>query len=97
VSIQRAKHSHARKATRPVLYSEQSCFEADRSAVVRELTTVENAIEEDACEMAMIAAEGVFDQQVSRILTGEARAMHRMVRGLKDLRLAVARARRPES
>jgi hypothetical protein len=41
----------------------------------------------------MIAAESVFDQAVSKTLTGEARALRRMVRGLRDLRLEVARAR----
>ncbi|MGA7869329.1 MAG: hypothetical protein WCA22_00380 [Candidatus Binatus sp.] len=77
------------------LYSEQTCFEADRRALVRQLKAVGNAIEDGASEMAMIAAENVFDEQVSKVLTREARAMYRMVRGLKDLRLAVARARLP--
>ncbi len=45
--------------------------------------------------MAMIAAERVFNEQVSRVLTREARAMHRVVGGLKALRFEVARARLP--
>ena len=79
------------------MYSEQCCFEADRDALVQELKLIESALEEGATEMTMIAAENVFEQQVSKILTSEARAMLRMVRGLKDLRIAVARARLPKS
>ncbi len=45
----------------------------------------------------MIAAESVFDAEVSKILTGEARALRRMVRGLKDLRFEVARAHLPKN
>jgi hypothetical protein len=76
------------------LVSEQNCFRADQKALVRELRVVETAIEDGAIEMAMTAAELVFDQRVSRILTGEARVLHRMGRGLKNLRLEVAHARR---
>ena len=79
------------------MYSEQTCFEADRDALVRELKAVESALEDGATEMAMIAAENVFEQDVSKILNAEARARLRMVRGLKDLRIAVARARFPKS
>jgi hypothetical protein len=79
------------------LYSEKTCFEADRDALVHELKVVENALEDGATEMSMIAAENVFERPVSKILNGEARAMLRMVRGLKDLRIAVARARLPKS
>jgi len=79
------------------LYSEQSCFEADRDALVRELKVIESSLEEGATEMTMVAAENVFERQVSKILDAEARALIRMVRGLKDLRIAVARARLPKS
>ena len=79
------------------LYSEQSCFEADRDALVRELKVIESSLEEGATEMTMVAAENVFEHQVSKILDAEARALLRMVRGLKDLRIAVARARLPKS
>jgi hypothetical protein len=75
------------------LVSEQTCFRADQKALVRELRVVETAIEGGAIEMAMIAAESVFDEQVSNILTGEARVLRRMGRGLRSLRVEVARAR----
>ncbi len=58
---------------------------------------VESALEDGATEMTMIAAENVFERQVSKILNNEARVLLRMVRGLKDLRIAVARARFPKS
>jgi hypothetical protein len=45
----------------------------------------------------MIATERVFDRRVSKILASEVRAMNRMARGLKDLRLDVARARLPRN
>jgi hypothetical protein len=79
------------------LYSVQTCFEADRSILVQRLEHVGDAVEDSATEMEMIAAERVFEPQVSKILTGEVRALHRMARELKDLRLAVARARLPET
>jgi len=79
------------------LYSERTCFERDRDAPVHELKVVGSALENGATEMTMIAAENVFERQVSKILNAEARAMLRMVRGLKDLRVAVARARIPKS
>ncbi len=81
----------------PEFYSLQNCFEADRSALVRQLEDVTHAVEDSAAEMAMTAAERVFDRQVSKILAGEVRAMHRLTRGLKDLRRDVARARLPET
>ena len=74
-------------------HSQRSCFQADQNALVKELKFVGNAIEEGATEIAMIAAESVFDEEVSKILTGEARTLYRMVHGLKDLRFEVARAR----
>ena len=79
------------------MYTAQICFEADRDALVHELKVVENALEDGATEMTMIAAENVFERHVSKILNNEARAMQQVVRGLKDLRIAVARARLPKS
>ncbi len=58
---------------------------------------VESALEDGATEMTLIAAENVFERQVSKILNNEARVLLRMVRGLKDLRIGVARARFPKS
>lgn len=87
-----SKKAPTKRSVKSRLASEGSCFQADQKALVRELRVAEIAIEDGATEMAMIAAERVFDEQVSKILTGEASALHRMGRGLKNLRLEVARA-----
>jgi hypothetical protein len=97
MSVQRLKQSHAKETIGTELYNERTCFEADRIALVQELRAVGNVLEDGASELAMTAAESVFDEHVSKILMGEARALNRMVRGLKDLRLAVARARLPKA
>jgi competence protein ComGF len=97
VTIERVKNSRTKKTIESSLYSEQMCFEADRSALIHELRAASSAIENVATEMTMIAAESVFDNQVSRVLSGEARAMHRMLRELKDLQIEVARARLPKA
>jgi hypothetical protein len=93
MSIQHSKNNRTKNRIASQLYSEQSCFQADRSALAKELKSVGDGIEDGATELAMIAAESVFDEQVSKTLTGEARALRRMVRGLKELRLEVASAR----
>ncbi|MGH7923001.1 MAG: hypothetical protein ACREQH_00255 [Candidatus Binatus sp.] len=95
MSIERLKH--LRTKWRSELRSKQTCFAADRGALVRHLKAVGDAIEYGATEMTMIAAESVFDEPVSKVLAGEARAMYRMVRELKHLRLEVRRARLPET
>jgi glutathionyl-hydroquinone reductase len=93
MSIQRSQYIRIRRTIRYRLYSKRSCFQADQNALVKELKFAENAIEVGATEMAMIAAESVFDEEVSEILTAEARALLQVVPGLKDLRFEVARAR----
>ncbi len=95
--IQNSKTKHAINDLRSESYSQRSCFQADQNALVKELKSVEDAIEDGATEIAMIADESVFEEEVSRTLTGEARALHRMVRVLKDLRFEVARARLPKN
>jgi hypothetical protein len=97
LSAERSKRIDTKRKLMPELYSLQSCFEADRGALLRQLEDVGNAVEESATEMAMIAAEGVFDRRVSKILASEVRAMRRTVQGLKDLRVDVARARLPQN
>lgn len=78
------------------LRSERTCFEADRSVLIRKLEAVGNAIENSASEMAMFAGERVFEERISKVLSGEARAMYRMVREIEGLGLAVSRARLTE-
>lgn len=75
---------------------EFSCFEADRNVVVRHLKAVGNAIEDGANEIKLIGVEKVFDEHLSKVLTGEARALHRIAQELDELRREVARARFPQ-
>ncbi|HYK63550.1 MAG TPA: hypothetical protein VEY94_01270 [Patescibacteria group bacterium] len=75
---------------------EFSCFEADRNVVVRQLKAVGNAIEDGASEMRSIGREKVFDERLSRVLTGEAQTLQRVARELNELRREVARARFPQ-
>lgn len=76
---------------------ELACFETDRNVVVRQLRTVAKAIEESAREMKMIGLEQVFDQRLSKVLSGEAQALERIARGLNSLGQKVARARLSET
>jgi hypothetical protein len=76
---------------------EFSCFEADRNVVVRQLKAVGNAIEDGASEMKLIGLEKVFDERLSKVLTGEARTLQRIARELNELRREVARARFPQT
>src|SRR5260370_32261074 len=93
VSIQHSKNSRTKNHIKSELHSERNCFQADQNALIKELKSVEDAIEDGATEIAMIAVESVFDEEVSKALNGEARALRRMVRGLKNLRVEVAPAR----
>ena len=93
VSVQRLKHTHTKNSIKSELHNERNHFQADQNALVTELKSVEDAIEDGAIEIAMIAVERVFDEEMSKALTGEARALRRMVRGLKNLRIEVERAR----
>lgn len=95
--IQHLKHNQTNSHLGSELHSERSSFQADQNALVKELKSLADAIEHGATEIAMIAVESVFDDEVSKTLTGEARALRRMVRGLKDLRLNVAHARIPKN
>ena len=85
--IQHLKHNQTNSHVGSELYNKRNSFQADQNALVKELKSVADAIEDGATEIAMIAVESVFDDEVSKTLTGEARALRRMVRGLKDLRL----------
>ncbi|MGA6970533.1 MAG: hypothetical protein WBY93_02820 [Candidatus Binatus sp.] len=70
-------------------------FEADRSALARELHILRRQIEECAIEMKMVAAEGVFDQSLSRALLRRAEKLRLVARDLTNLLSLVERARVP--
>ena len=95
--IQHLEYNQTNSHVGSELYNERNSFQADQNALVKELKSLADAIEDGATEIAMIAVESVFDEEVSKTLTGEARALRRMVRGLKDLRVEVAHAHIPKN
>jgi hypothetical protein len=70
-------------------------FEADRSAMARELHILRRQIEECAIEIEMVAAEGVFDRSLSRALMRRAQKLRLVARDLTNLLGLVERARVP--
>lgn len=72
-------------------------FELDRSTVLAQLQYLQRTIDEGAREMEMVAAEGVFDKSLSRLLEGRARSLHRTAKDLNSLLRSVARAHIPQS
>ena len=72
-------------------------FEIDRSTVLEQLQYLRRTIDEGAREMEMVAAEGVFDKSLSRLLEGRARSLHRTAKDLNSLLRSVARAHIPQS
>jgi hypothetical protein len=70
-------------------------FEADRSAMARELHILRRQIEECAMEMKMVAAEGVFDQSLSRALIRRAQKLRQVAKDLTNLLRLVEGARVP--
>jgi hypothetical protein len=67
-------------------------FEADRSAMARELHILRRQIEECAIEMKMVAAEGVFDRSLSRALMRRSLKLGLVARDLTNLLGLVERA-----
>lgn len=71
---------------------ERNWFEFDRKAVLRQIDTLQDAIDQNARELGMVADEGVFEQSLSSELSRASRALQAMRRELKTLRGEVARA-----
>lgn len=72
-------------------------FEIDRATVVGQLQNLRRAIDEGAEEMAMVAAERVFDQSFSRALERRARQLQRVAKDLNALLRSVAHAQIPKA
>ena len=81
----------------PKIDSERDCFEIDRGALIDHLYTLKLAIQHASNELAMIAAENVFDQPLSARLKRKARALDRMAVRLDVLGAALARAKFPRA
>ena len=67
-------------------------FEFDRLLVSRTLEALSSEIERAAIDLALVAAEQVFDAEVSEQLLAESRKLRSSVRDLKQLRISVAQA-----
>lgn len=65
---------------------ERSWFEFDRGAVLRHLDDLNGAIEANANELKMVAAEGVFDQSLSDGLLRTSRALRTIANSISALR-----------
>jgi hypothetical protein len=72
-------------------------FEADRSAMARELRFLRREINDGATEMKMVAAERVFGNSLSRALIRTALKFQLIARDLTNLLRLVERAPLPQA
>lgn len=75
------------------LESERDLFEFDRSVLITELDAILLTVRNAVTELAMLAAENVFDKRLSANLKRKARDLDRMARRLDDLGKVLARAK----
>jgi hypothetical protein len=80
---------------RSKIESERACFEIDRGILIGQVNAVKLTIRNALAEIAMVAAESVFDKPLSARLNRKARALDRMARRLDVLGGTMARARFP--
>ena len=73
---------------------EHQWFEFDRIDVLRQIDKVRSAIAENAKELGMVAAEGVFEMPLSAELLRSSRALGTIAQELKRLRGLVTRTTR---
>src|ERR1700730_11358615 len=72
--------------------AERSWFEFDRGMVLRHLDDLNDAIEANANELRMVAAEGVFDKSLSDVLLRTSRTLRTIANGISTLRSQVTQA-----
>jgi hypothetical protein len=77
------------------LESERDFFEFDRSVLIGQVKALQLAIRNARTEIAMVAAENVFDKPLVAKLKRKARALDRMAQRLDDLGRVLARAKFP--
>jgi hypothetical protein len=73
---------------------ERKWFEFDRSAVLRQIDLVQNAIDQNAAELGVVAVEGVFEKPLSDGLLRASRALHLIAHELGALHGLVAHTTR---
>ena len=77
------------------LKNERDLFEFDRSVLITQLDAILLTVRSAVTELAMLAAENVFDKPLSVKLKRKARDLDRMARRLDDLGKVLARAKFP--
>ncbi len=75
--------------------SERDFFEFDRSTLIGQLNALRLTVRNAMTEIALVAAENVFDPPLSAKLKRKARALERVAQRLDDLGKVLARARFP--
>lgn len=75
----------------------RDAFETDRKALLRQLRALLRTIHDASTELAMIAAENVFDLRVSAGLEQKARTLRRAARRLDRIGAALSRAKFPSA
>ena len=75
--------------------NERDFFEFDRSVLIGQLKAVQLTVRNAVNEIAMLAAENVFNKQLSAKLKRKARDLDRTARRLDDLGRLLARAKFP--
>jgi hypothetical protein len=75
--------------------SERDYFEFDRRVLIDRLNALKLGVQTALTELAMIAAENVFDKRLSAKLERKAGALHRMAQRLEAVGKVVARAKFP--
>lgn len=71
---------------------ERSWFEFDRGVVLRQLDDLNGAIDANANELRMVAAEGVFDKSLADVLLRTSRTLRTIANGISALRKQVTQA-----
>jgi hypothetical protein len=75
--------------------SKRDLFEFDRGILIGQLNALRLTVRNATTEIAMVAAENVFDEPLSAKLKRKARALERVARRLDDLGKKLARAKSP--
>jgi hypothetical protein len=70
---------------------EHEWFEFDRDGVLRQIDKVRSAIDENAKELGLVAAEGVFEKTLSQELLRSSQGLRTIARELRRLRGMVTR------
>jgi hypothetical protein len=77
--------------------SARDAFEIDRKAFLRQVRALLRTIHDASTELAMVAAENVFDKRVSAALEQKARTMRRAVQKLDSIGDALSQAKFPRA